>query len=499
MEDRIKSAGSAESSAKEKAARAPHRIEVRTPPAYEAIEVQLDVGKAYRHNGLSNVSVPEDDLGTANFCVPPTHAQNTRAEVGSRAMRSPLQRVAPNTLHARLSWLYLRNAAGHALLAQRYRELDFISELVFFGSPAKPDKESLLAFLRRLEPTICDYAAVYWYNATGQFPTWNISTSTHAKHSFLQQWASELTEANAVQGKTTIFVSAQADAIACPLIAEGSHQGWLLLGYNAPLRMLSRNQCAFIREISKRVSERFWQAQQYAALEHQKNHRQELAERVFHELNNPLSAMLMSTSQMMRSKSENGVVLSENTLDSLHQTATRIRQILQDLQQLHDWEANAFPLQKSSVGLSQLLTEVRLQVEPWLTDKGLDLQISKSEEFIVSAIDPVRISQVLVNLLYNAVSATPRGQTIRLRAERIENRVRFHVQDSGPGISLEESRHIFETRWRGTYAASRGNGLGLPIAKSIVEAHDGTIYLHPQPEGGAHFVVELPGQPATST
>ena len=470
--------------------------EVRTTTGSEEIlDEQIQTQNRDHATGLANLRVPGDELTATG-----TPLRRTANVYGSPSAPGP--QIAPTARPFAVMWqrwIISRLYAWHALAEQERYERVLLDELVCGNETLDGEPASISAWLERLAPGICDCAGVYSVDKTVDLPAWQSPFETHNKIPSLQKWAETLSSTHAGNVREMIYVSKNADAVACPLFSSKRHLGWLLLGYNTPLRMLGRHHAALFRKISKHLSDTIWRMRQRAELEQVKIRRRELAERVFHEINNPLSAMLMSTSQMMRTKSEHEVVIPRHTLASLHQTAMRIRQVLQDVQQLHKWEEDAFPLQKSHVAIADLFTEVRQQVEPRLSEKSIDLKVSHPVDFECLQIDPVRTSQVLVNLLCNAISATPQGKWIQLWAESADELCRFHVQDSGPGIPVEESLHIFETKWRGTNTTATGAGLGLPIARSIVEAHGGVLRLQHGPEGGAHFVVELPMKPAPLT
>ena len=106
--------------------------------------------------------------------------------------------------------------------------------------------------------------------------------------------------------------------------------------------------------------------------------------------------------------------------------------------------------------------------------------------------DRDRVLQALANLIGNAVKFTPEGGRIRLTAEPLDQSVRFSVSDSGPGIKAEHIGHIFEPYWQAARTATLGTGLGLPIAKGIVEAHGGRIWVESEPGLGTTFHFTLP-------
>ena len=113
--------------------------------------------------------------------------------------------------------------------------------------------------------------------------------------------------------------------------------------------------------------------------------------------------------------------------------------------------------------------------------------------------DAARIAQVTGNLIENAVFQTPEGGGVRLSAEAEEGSVRVAVEDTGPGIEPGELERIFDRFYRVDPSRTRatgGAGLGLTIARQLVEAHGGVIYAQSTPGVGSRFVFELPAVPA---
>jgi signal transduction histidine kinase len=106
--------------------------------------------------------------------------------------------------------------------------------------------------------------------------------------------------------------------------------------------------------------------------------------------------------------------------------------------------------------------------------------------------DRARVQQVLSNLVGNAIKFAPKGSAIRIAAAASAREVRFDVSDQGPGIAEEEAQHLFDRYWRGGADGATGAGLGLYIAKGIVDAHGGRIWVETQAGAGATFCFTLP-------
>jgi two-component system phosphate regulon sensor histidine kinase PhoR len=124
---------------------------------------------------------------------------------------------------------------------------------------------------------------------------------------------------------------------------------------------------------------------------------------------------------------------------------------------------------------------------------GLSLDVSTGDDLEPIAVDRVRIEQVLLNLVHNAIKFTPPGGSITVRVERGDGVLVTTVADTGVGIPLEEQERLFERFYKSDKARnSGGTGLGLAIAKHIVQAHGGEIRVESAPGEGARFRFSLP-------
>ena len=106
--------------------------------------------------------------------------------------------------------------------------------------------------------------------------------------------------------------------------------------------------------------------------------------------------------------------------------------------------------------------------------------------------DPERIVQVLSNVVGNALKFTPEGGTVQIRVVQAGFRIRFEVRDTGPGIASQHLPHVFDRFWRANAGGPKGTGLGLYIAKGIVESHRGDIWVESNVGAGTAFIFELP-------
>src|SRR6185369_17454533 len=149
-----------------------------------------------------------------------------------------------------------------------------------------------------------------------------------------------------------------------------------------------------------------------------------------------------------------------------------------------------FGLNLQSVESRVMLEEALLAASPLAEAKRITLTGELIDSPKVEA-DAERIFRVLSNLLGNAIKFTPEGGNITVRAERCGDEFWITVRDTGPGIAADELPHVFERYWKARPASQSGAGLGLYIAKGIVEAHGGRIWAESS-AGGARLIFTLP-------
>ena len=136
------------------------------------------------------------------------------------------------------------------------------------------------------------------------------------------------------------------------------------------------------------------------------------------------------------------------------------------------------------------LTEVASTFQSQAASVGVTINVQVAANMPLVDIDPRRLRQVLTNLLTNDLRYSPAGGSIRLAGESDGENILLSIQDDGPGISPEDLPHVFERFYKS--ADSGGMGLGLAIAKHIVEAHGGSITAENAPDRGTIFRIKLP-------
>jgi signal transduction histidine kinase len=207
-----------------------------------------------------------------------------------------------------------------------------------------------------------------------------------------------------------------------------------------------------------------------------------------HELRTPLTLMRANADYALRSSSTDE---REKSLHDIVGEVDYMNRLVEDLLLLSRLDAHRLTLANEPVVLEELLNETARQVEKLAATKSVSLNVESTAGTVRG--DRVRLRQVLLILLDNALRFTPSGGTIRM-ASKVNNReVVITVADSGPGIPPEHLPHIFDRFYQvpGQTGDERGNGLGLSIAKGLVEAHHGKIGITSQPGKGTSVRIVL--------
>ena len=184
-----------------------------------------------------------------------------------------------------------------------------------------------------------------------------------------------------------------------------------------------------------------------------------------------------------------------DTIHSLEEEASLLSRLVDDLQELSLAEAGELTLVRQAEDLVGLVSQVVAAVEGYVSAKGLSLTVEIPEKLPPVNIDSHRIGQVLRNLLENAIAHTGAGGTVTVTARQRENCVEVAVSDTGEGIPPEDLPNIFERFYRVDKSRARatgGSGLGLTIAKRLIEAHGSSIEACSEPGKGSTFTFTLP-------
>jgi len=245
--------------------------------------------------------------------------------------------------------------------------------------------------------------------------------------------------------------------------------------------------------------------QMAASLEQIEAMRHELIANVAHELRTPLTSIKGYMEGLI-----DGVLPAEpSTFQQIYREADRLQRLVNDLQELSRVEAGAFQLNLQPLQMSELIPRVTERLLPQFEEKQMTLRLKLPDNLPPVMADEDRVSQILLNLIGNALQYTPDGGAITIAAHRPETTKRladgsrvsgsqliFTINDTGPGIPSEHLPHLFTRFYRVDKSRSRvggGSGIGLTIVKHLVEAHNGQVWAESQGAGrGSTFSFSLP-------
>jgi signal transduction histidine kinase len=229
---------------------------------------------------------------------------------------------------------------------------------------------------------------------------------------------------------------------------------------------------------------------------------------VAHDLRSPLTTILLRTKMMLLGKRG---LLPADALSDLRKVERNVRSmvaLINDFLDLARMESKSFHLERTDLDIGELLDDAAEELRPLADANNVHLRVVRPLRRVAVYADGARMTQVLANLLGNAVKFTPPGGSVTARLELVDDGVQVTVEDTGAGISAEVQAALFQRFVRGQEVpGTAGTGLGLMIVREIVEAHGGTVGVESAVGQGSSFWVRLstaglgsliPSQPGTT-
>jgi PAS domain S-box-containing protein len=282
--------------------------------------------------------------------------------------------------------------------------------------------------------------------------------------------------------RSTLFV---------PLVARDHALG--VLTCSSRTRTLDAEDLALAQEFARRAALALDNALLYARAQQASRARDEVLGIVSHDLRNPLATIRMCAGALLdpAPAPEDGV---KSMAEAIRHSAQWAEAIIRDLLDVTSLEAGRLSLRRTSVSPEEILDRTRELILHQVTQAKLTLDVDAVADLPAVDVDPERLVQVLLNLLSNAAKFTAPSGRITLGASLAESRtaVVFVVRDTGVGIAPEDLPNIFNRFWQAHRNRRGGAGLGLAIAKGIVESHGGTIGVSSEPDVGTTFSFTVP-------
>lgn len=224
------------------------------------------------------------------------------------------------------------------------------------------------------------------------------------------------------------------------------------------------------------------------------NARKQMTADIAHELRTPLSLILGHAEAV-----HDGVLPpSRENFEIIREEATRLEHLVNDLRILSLADAGELSIHPQTIEPERLLQEVAALYQYQAQQKNISLVLDMATPLAAIEVDPGRMTQVLTNILDNALRHTPEGGKIVISAMEVLEQVELAIQDSGPGLKKEDLERIFDRFYRTDASRQRegavpgGSGLGLAIAKSIVQAHGGQVMAESEEGKGLKITIALP-------
>ncbi|HEY2165433.1 MAG TPA: ATP-binding protein [Gemmatimonadaceae bacterium] len=282
-----------------------------------------------------------------------------------------------------------------------------------------------------------------------------------------------------------------------PLVA-GDTRGALTLIRAGDARPFDQDQRALGEKFARVAATALQNAHLYEAARHANRARDEVLGVVSHDLRNPLSAISMCARVLEESPPGDDADRRE-LLATIRESTDWMNRLIEDLLDVSNIERGRLSLEVRPEEPSQIALQALHMFEVEAKANAIALEARLPTNMPLVAADRSRVVQVLSNLLRNAIKFTPRDGRIEICAEARDRNVVFSVTDTGLGIGAEKQARVFDRYWQASAGArQRGAGLGLSIAKGIVEAHGGRIWVRSVPGEGSEFAFTIPQAEARS-
>jgi PAS domain S-box-containing protein len=278
--------------------------------------------------------------------------------------------------------------------------------------------------------------------------------------------------------------------ICVPLVTSGKPLGALTLVTSGSGRRYEIADLSLAADLARRAAIVVEHARLFHEAQQATRARDDVLAVVAHDLRNPLNTVTMAVSLMLETTPPERVE-ERRQVEIVRRAADRMNRMIQDLLDVKRMESGRLTTDLQPELPATLINDMIDMLRPLAAGSTIRLEADIEDNLPPVLADAARIQQVLSNLVGNAVKFTPRSGRITICAEHIDGEVRFGVIDTGPGIPAEQLPHIFGRFWQAK-SDHRGIGLGLAIAKGIVEAHNGRIWVESHVGLGSTFYFTLP-------
>jgi signal transduction histidine kinase len=275
-----------------------------------------------------------------------------------------------------------------------------------------------------------------------------------------------------------------------PLVTREEVLGVLTFGSTRTDRFYHEQDVRLASEFARSASLAIQNARLYRQAELAIAARDEVLGVVSHDLRNPVNRVRMAAELMTTTFELPPAAV--RTGEMIIRAADEMNRLIGDLLDVTRIEAGRLAVETGTTPLMRLLDLLDEAHAPAASEKGVTWGVERPADAITLEIDEGRMLQALGNLVGNAIKFTPEGGSVRVVTELASDTVRIGVRDTGPGMNDEQLAHVFDRFWQSSAGDRRGAGLGLAIARGLVEAHGGEIHLVSRAGAGTTAWVQLP-------
>ncbi len=289
-------------------------------------------------------------------------------------------------------------------------------------------------------------------------------------------------------------------AMAVPMLSRGALYGCITLASEGSGRTYRQEDVLLVEEVARRAAIAIENARLFEKTQKAVRAREDVLHVVAHDLRNPLNAVGLQASTLVRRKGEERRLGVKRAVDAIKHSLAAANRLIEDLLDVARVEnAGGLSLRTEPIAPAELVREAVELLSPAALNAKVSLESGAEgvpAELKVQ-VDRDRVVRVLSNLIGNALKFTPRDGRVRVALRVVETDLCISVTDTGPGIDAAELPHVFDRYWQADRKKGGGVGLGLAIAKSIVEEHGGRIWAESTAGAGAtvSFTLPAPGGP----